>query len=171
MNVPLFVDTGMILADNYELLGAEWALVYGPLYIQSEYIAVPVNQLTGPDLYFDAAYVNVSYFLTGENRTYNKLRGIIDRVFPFENFFRVRADDDCVVTGTGAWEIAARYSYIDLDDANIQGGRLHNYTIGLNWYLNAFARIKWELIQSNLDRAPVGDSQAHIAGMRFDIDF
>jgi phosphate-selective porin OprO/OprP len=170
-DIPDFVNTGNISADHNQLLGAEWALVYGPLYIQSEYIAVPVDQLGGPSLFFDGAYVNVSYFLTGESRTYNKLFGIVDRVFPYENFFRVRSDEGPIVHGKGAWEIAARYSFIDLDDANIQGGRLHNYTLGLNWYLNAYTRMKWELIQSNLDRAPVGESQAYIAGMRFDIDF
>lgn len=170
-NAPPFVDTGTIQAQHNQLWGAEWALVYGPLYVQTEYIAVPVDQTNGPDLFFDAAYVNVSYFLTGESRTYNKLFGIIDRVFPFENFFRVRTEEGLVVTGKGAWEIAARYSFIDLDDANIQGGQLHNYTIGLNWYLNAYTRMKWELIQSNLNRAPVGESQAYIAGMRFDVDF
>jgi len=76
-----------------------------------------------------------------------------------------------VATGKGAWEIAARASFIDLTDANIQGGRLHDYTIGLNWYLNGYTRVKWELIQANLDRGSVGDSRAYIAGMRFDIDF
>jgi phosphate-selective porin OprO/OprP len=169
--VSSFVDTGNILADDNQLFGVEWAFVYGGFYIQSEYMAVPVKQVAGPNLFFDGAYVNVSYFLTGESRTYNRLFGIIDRVFPFENFFRVRGEDRSVATGRGAWEIAARASYIDLTDANIQGGRLHDYTIGLNWYLNAFTRMKWELIQANLDRAPVGESQAYIAGMRFDIDF
>jgi phosphate-selective porin OprO/OprP len=170
-NIPFFVNTGPFLADHHQLLGAEFALVHGPLYIQSEYIAVPVDQRVGQDLFFDAAYINVSYFLTGEHRTYNKLFGIIDRVYPFENFFRVRTEDGPICTGTGAWEIAARASYIDLNDANIQGGREHNFTLGLNWYLNAYTRMTWEVIQANLDRAPVGESQAYIAGMRFDIDF
>lgn len=170
-NIPLFVNTGNINADHDQLLGLEAAWIAGPLYIQAEYIGVPVAQVNGPNLYFDAAYVNVSYFLTGEHRTYNKLFGIIDRVFPFENFFRVRGEDGCICQGWGAWEIAARYSFIDLDDANIQGGTLHDFTIGLNWYLNPYTRMKWEVIQANLDRAPVGESQAYIAGMRFDIDF
>ena len=170
-NIPPFVNTGPINANHDQLIGLEFAWVAGPLYIQSEYIGVPVSQVGGPDLYFDAAYVNVSYFLTGENRTYNKLFGIIDRVFPFEDFFRVRGSDGSLCTGKGAWEIAARYSFIDLNDANIQGGTLHDFTIGLNWYLNPYTRVKWELIQANLNRAPVGESQAYIAGMRFDIDF
>lgn len=168
---PPFVDTGNMLVDHNQLFGLEAALIYGPLYIQAEYMAVPVNQVAGPDLFFDGAYLNASYFLTGESRTYNKLFGIIDRVFPFENFFRVRTEDGNIATGLGAWEIAARASYINLSDANIQGGKLHDYTLGLNWYLNAYTRVKWELIQANLDRPPVGKSQAYIAGMRFDIDF
>lgn len=170
-SIPPFASTGIIHADHQQLFGAEFAWVAGPLFIQSEYIGVPVSQVNGPGLFFDAAYVNVSYFLTGEHRTYNKLFGIIDRVFPFEDFFRVRDGDGCICQGWGAWEIAARYSFIDLTDANIQGGTLHDFTIGLNWYLNPYTRVKWEVIQANLNRAPVGESQAYIAGMRFDIDF
>jgi phosphate-selective porin OprO/OprP len=165
------VNTGDIYANNSQLAGCEFAWVAGPLFIQSEYGAVSVDQIDGSQLFFDAAYVNVSYFLTGEHRTYNKLFGIIDRVFPHENFFRVRTADGSIGRGKGAWEIAGRYSFIDLNDANIQGGTMYDFTIGLNWYLNAFTRVKWELIQANLNRGPVGDSQAYIAGMRFDIDF
>src|SRR5690606_32085645 len=145
-NIPPFAVTGNIAANHDQLLGLEFAWVAGPLYVQSEYIAVPVDQTAGPRLIFDATYINVSYFLAGENRTYNKLFGIIDRVYPFENFFRVRSGDGPICNGKGAWEIAARYSYIDLDDANIQGGTMHDFTVGLNWYLNANTRVKWELI-------------------------
>lgn len=103
------MNTGNIAADHDQLIGLEFAWVEGPLFIQSEYMAVPVDQIGGPCLIFDAAYVNVSYFLTGENRTYNKQFGIIDRVFPFEDFFRVRTGGGSISTGKGAWEIAARY--------------------------------------------------------------
>ncbi|MFO0904520.1 MAG: porin [Pirellulales bacterium] len=169
--IPLFVNTGIIANNDHQLFGLETALVYGPLYIQSEFMATSVNQIGGPDLFFHGAYVNASYFLTGEHRTYNKLFGIIDRVFPTENFFRVRTEDGAICNGKGAWEVAARYSYVDLTDANIQGGTLRNVTLGLTWHLTAFTRVKWEVIQTDLDRAPVGKSQATIAGMRFDFEF
>ena len=170
-NVPPFVDTGNIAANHAQLFGAELAGVFGPLNVQGEYMATAIDQSGNGNLYFDGAYINVSYFLTGESRGYNKTFGTIERVVPYENFFRVRTVDETVTTGAGAWEIAFRYSTIDLNDANIQGGRLHDFTIGLNWYLNAYTRIKWELIQANLNRGPAGPSQAYIAGMRFDIDF
>ena len=38
------------------------------------------------------------------------------------------------------WEIAARYSYVNLNDGSglnrIAGGRLDGFTLALNWYLN-----------------------------------
>lgn len=170
-SLPTFVNTGNIKVDHSQLFGAEFAWVAGPFYVQSEYIAAPIDQAAGPNLFFDAAYVNVSFFLTGENRTYNKQFGSIDRVHPFEDFFRVRTGGGSIVTGKGAWEVATRYSVINLNDANIQGGNLRDITFGLNWYLNAYTRVKWEIIHADLDRAPFGQSEAWIGGMRFDIDF
>lgn len=168
--IPPFVDTGFIAAHSDQRFGTEFALIYGPLTVQSEYIYTAVEQIGGPRLAFHGAYAFVSYFLTGENRTYNRALGTMDRVYPFENFFRVPTDQG-VETGCGAWEVAARYSFIDLDSQNIRGGTLRNVTLGLNWHLNPYTRVKWEYIHAQLNREPVGDSAAHIAGMRFDIDF
>jgi phosphate-selective porin OprO/OprP len=168
--IPPFVDTGVINAFSDQRLGTELALVYGPLYLQGEYIFSSVDQIGGPPLFFQGAYGFVSYFLTGENRTYNKRSGTMDRVYPHTNFFRVRTDEG-VETGSGAWEIAARWSFIDLNSHNIQGGNLNDATISLNWHLNPYTRVRWEYIYAQLNRAPVGESFAQIAGMRFDMDF
>jgi phosphate-selective porin OprO/OprP len=47
----------------------------------------------------------------------------------------------------GAWEVAARYSTLDLNEddpaVDIQGGMAKNYTVGLTWYANT--NIKWML--------------------------
>ncbi len=168
--IPLFVDTGLIDATSDQRFGLEFALVNGPLYLQSEYMCMWVDQIGGQPLFFQGAYAYVTYFLTGENRTYDKERGTIDRVYPYENFFRVRTNDG-TATGLGAWELAARWSYIDLTSHNIQGGQLNNFTFALNWHLNPYTRVKWEYIYAMLDRPPTGDSFAQIAGLRFDMDF
>jgi phosphate-selective porin OprO/OprP len=170
VGIPPFVDTGIINALNDQRAGAEFAFVYGALYLQGEYIGTWVDQIGGQPLFFNGAYGFVSYFLTGENRTYNKRLGTIDRVYPFENFFRVRTNDG-TATGWGAWEIAARWSRVDLDSRNIRGGTLNNATLALNWHLNAYTRVRWEYIYAHLNRAPVGDSSAEIGGVRFDMDF
>lgn len=59
---------------------------------------------------------------------------------PYSEFFRVRTNRG-IATGPGAWEIAARFSTINLSDGNVQGGRLNDVTLGVNWYLNFQARM------------------------------
>ena len=77
--IPPFVDTGIINAQNDQRMGLEMAFVCGPLYIQSEYMCSWVNQIGGPPLFFQGAFGFVSYFLTGENRTYNRRSATIPR--------------------------------------------------------------------------------------------
>ena len=42
-SVPNFVDTGSILANDFQLFGTEAALVYGPLSLQAEWMASNVD--------------------------------------------------------------------------------------------------------------------------------
>jgi phosphate-selective porin OprO/OprP len=170
LGIPAFAATGPIAALNDQRFGTEFSMVYGPLYMQAEYMCSTVNQIGGPQLFFQGAYAYASFFLTGENRTYNKRLGVPDRVYPFENFFRVRTGDG-PATGWGAWEVAVRWSFIDLNNRNIQGGNLNDITLGLNWHLNPYTRMRWEYIHAQLNRAPVGESFAQMAGMRVDMDF
>lgn len=169
-DVPFFVNTGPFEARNHQLFGAEALWVHGPLSLQSEFVAVPVNRADLPDAYFYGGYVYASYVLTGEHRPYSKGRGIVDRLRPFENFFRVPTEKG-VQMGLGAWEVAARLSYIDLNDREIEGGRLSEYTVGLNWYLNAYTRIQFNYIHSALNREPVGPSSADTYALRVGYDF
>jgi len=77
-------------------------------------------------------YVETSWFITGESRHYS----FKDGSFKQTNVRRVINQG-----GFGAWEIAARYSSIDLTDENIIGGEEDNVTIGLNWYPNNQLRL------------------------------
>ena len=54
------------------------------------------------------------------------------RYDPFEDFFRVRTKSQGIQTGLGAWELAARYSTIVLNDKNIRGNNLTDFTVDLN---------------------------------------
>ncbi len=170
---PAIVDSDDITnAENYNLLGAEAAMVYGPFSWQSEAYGAYVHRIGMPQINYRGFYTQFSYFLTGEHRPYNRESGDFGRVKPFENFFRVRDEDGCVQTGKGAWEIAYRYSYIDLNNADVLGGRAGNHTLGLNWYLNPYTRLMWNFVQSH-SNAPGEDTRGdlNVFEMRAQIDF
>jgi phosphate-selective porin OprO/OprP len=168
---PIFVDTGNIPADNFQLFDPEFALILGPWSLQSEYAFATVDQIGGPALFFNGYMAQLSWFLTGEHRPYDRKQGIHKRLEPFEDFFRVRTKSQGIQTGLGAWEIAARYSTIVLNDKNIQGNNLTDFTVGLNWYLNPYTRWKFNYVRAFLQDTRVGNSLTDMYGMRFDYDF
>jgi phosphate-selective porin OprO/OprP len=168
-----FVDVTVANASEVNLFGAEAATVIGPFSMQSEYIASMVDT-NGPkqgtnrsdeDLFFSGFYVQASYFLTGEVRPYKTSTGTFDRIRPLKNF---RQDG-----GWGAFEIATRYSYLDLDDdgyGSASRGELSDWTLGLNWYLNPNVRLMFNYIRSCPDRIDTNNS-ADIFMTRFQFDF
>jgi phosphate-selective porin OprO/OprP len=52
----------------------------------------------------------------------------------------------------GAVEFAARYSTVDLDGGNIPGGREHDWTLGVNWYLGRHLKLQANYIRAFSDR-------------------
>ena len=85
---PIFLNTGLLAARQYQLLGTEVIWTEGPWSVQSEYVCVPIDMLRGPTATLQGAYVMGSYFLTGEHRPYDRTIGNMTRVLPFEDFFR-----------------------------------------------------------------------------------
>lgn len=155
---PDFADTKDLPVNGTRLLGAEGAVVWGPLSVQSEFITTTLDRVAGPDLTFAGYYVYVSVFLTGEHRAYKASAGAFDRVRPRKSL----ADG-----GPGAVEVAVRYSWLDLDDRDVRGGRLADLTVGLNWYLNGHTALKVNYVRA--DRRGVGTAQFLLT--RFQVDF
>ncbi len=122
-------DTGTLSnADDLIMANAEFSSVWGPFHAQGEFVSATVNQSNGfKDLHFDGWYFQTGYFLTGESRNYNKKSA---------QFKRIKPSSVVGQGGWGAWEIAARYSLIDLTSQGLQGGRERNFTFGLNWWAN-----------------------------------
>lgn len=168
---PYVVDAGAPLLDDYQLTGLEAAFVYGPLSIQSEYIHAMLESPTTVDQNIWGYYFMVSYFLTGENRGYKRDMGRFDRVKPFENFFRVRAEDNCIYTGKGAWELAYRFDYIDATDVSAAAGLAANHTFGVNWYLSPYNRIMWDYIHAEPQKNGADAGTLDALAMRFQVDF
>jgi len=167
---PIFLDTGTLAARQYQLFGAELIWNEGPWSLQSEYIAAPINMIGGPTATLQGAYVMGSYFLTGEHRPYDRTIGNLTRVVPFEDFFRVRGPRH-VVGGKGAWQVAARWSYLNFNGGDVRAGVLNDLTVGLNWYWNPFVRVYFNYVHAMLDDAVVGTSAADAFGLRFQLDF
>ena len=69
--------------------------------------------------------------------------------------------------GEGAFELATRYSYLDLDSAGITGGRLHDWTVGLNWYASLNMRMMFNYIVAH----PEGFDYEHILQARLQLTF
>jgi phosphate-selective porin OprO/OprP len=154
-----FVDTGNFAVDGVDLITPEFAWVYGPLSLQAEYAwaLVSASEMGSPD--FSGYYVQASYFLTGEHRAYKRTQGAFTRIWPKRNFDGAG--------GWGAWEIATRYSHVDLRDGVIRGGELGGFTSGLNWYLNPHMRIMANYVLADLDS--IGNT--NIFQMRAQVDF
>lgn len=149
--IPSFVSTGNILMNDFQIAHVEASTVLGPLSFQAEYYGTFVNQVAGPQVFLHGAYAYVSYFLTGENRVYDRNQGIYVATKPHSDFFRVRGERG-VAMGPGAWEVAARVSTLNLSDRNVQGGQLTDLTFGVNWYLNFQTKLMFNYVHAFLNQ-------------------
>lgn len=169
---PIVIDTGRIAMSEMQLVSLESAYVYGPLSWQGEYYGGLLNTDGPGTAYLDGCYGQVSYFLTGEFRPYNRRGGTFsNRVVPHENFFRVRTEDGGMAAGLGAWELAYRCSYTNLNDEAIAGGRVVDNQFGVNWYLTPYMRTMLDYVHSTADRSGVDDGVMHIVQMRAQVDW
>ncbi|QDT38732.1 porin [Stratiformator vulcanicus] len=112
---------------------------------------------------FWSAYGQVAWLLTGEVRPYQRAAGVFGAVVPRQSFRWGR--------GLGAWELAGRLSWIDLDDDPVTGNRLTDTTVGLNWYLNQHTKFQFNWIHALLDGTAVPSSNADIFALRAQVDF
>ena len=168
------VRTGTLALRDFQTLNLEMASVYGPFSVQSELFYTQTDGIAGtPNMDFYGGYVFASYFLTGENRPYKRSAGLFDRVKPFTNFWIVPTSDG-PSAGWGAWELATRYSFVDLQDpalTDARRGQLHDLTVGVNWYWNPNTRMMFNWIHAYGDLDVAGLTDTDILSMRMQVDF
>jgi phosphate-selective porin OprO/OprP len=193
-NPNRMVDTGNIFSTSNAVSAAELFYVCGPFAVQSEwafmqvYSASPLAAAGGPTAgipphmrSFNGGYVQASYFLTGEHRTYDRRLGRLDSNYfsgPATNFWLTRDENGGLNAGRGAWEVACRYNYLNLNDGPIQGGIIDGVEVALNWYLNPNVKIQFEYADNNRWRmnpagTPVGktDGVVQSFGTRVQLNF
>ncbi len=166
--VPFFITTGAVNTSAYNVLGSELLWVRGPISLQSEAMMNVVNQSGGGQAVLPGAYAQVGYFLTGEHRPYDRKTGTIDRVIPKSN---LTFDGKCCDPGLGAWEVAGRWSYLDLNDSAIRGGTIMDYTAGLNWYWNPYTKMVFNYVHAVADGPLTPVSHTDFVGIRAQLDF
>ncbi len=135
----------------------------GSFALQSEYTISDLSPADSLDYQkesylLDAFFATFSWFITGEHKNYNPSKTAFDRLKPKKNLGK---------GGTGAFELAIRYSYINMNDNDLSGGLMNNLTAGLNWYLNPATRFSFNYIHSDVSQL----GKANIFQVRFQVTF
>jgi len=129
---------------------------------------------------FSGGYVQLAYTLTGENRAYDKRIGTLAREYfgkqgPFKPAWFVRDENGRLNWGIGAWEIAARYTYVDLNDGTganrIAGGVQDGLQIALNWYLNTNTTVMFDWVYDKRTDLPSGSIPGNTTGYGVRVQF
>ncbi len=180
-----FLQTGSI-AKSDATIGGELFYAKGPFSTQFEAQNLSARTLDG-NLNFHGAYWENSYFLTGESRTYNIVRGLTDYVKPIHPLGK---------GGFGAVSIVSRLDYLDMQDGNLgkinapisswrnRGGIEYGYSIGINWHpierviirssfaTTNFKATRGQILQTgNVIDSPQGNGETKIFNIRTQIGF
>ena len=138
--------------------GVEAAFQSGPYRLQAEYIAAraerdgrAAGQVRPRDAVFHGGYVQLAAVLTGHARAYALTPQGYGTGYAVFGGIEISDEDRVSRGGAGAWEAAARYSFLDLDTAGLGGGRQHNATVGLNWYPERNLRLMLNYVRASGD--------------------
>ena len=165
---PDLIDTGTFEAHHTEIYQAELVFVHDRFCAQSEVFYAHSAPKGLPAVDYYGWYGEISYFLTPPGRKFNRHTAVFERVKPTRPVLGGERQ------GIGAWEIAARYAYTDLEASAISGGSLDQLTLGLSWYPTAYTRVTLNYIADFVENAhgvPFGDGELHVFGIRFQFDF
>ncbi len=187
-----FVDTGSFAAKSDQIIGVELAGIFDSLYFAGEAQWLKSNAysagdiVTGLDSFaggnlavtptadpgFFGVYGEVGYFLTGESRAYKHGEGI---------WGRTKVKKPLGGGGSGAFQIAGRLEYVDLDDPALKNGVTNNfangttslaalnsrlarggtqssYMLGLNWYPMDYLRFMFNYARVDVEGGPIAIS-------------
>jgi len=176
---PSFIDSGRYPANHFNLVGLETVYQNGPWGITSEYMATIVDSIVGP-IFYQGAYAQAAYRLTGEHRRYNRSLATLGRLDPFADFIPLKKGG---VRGWGAWEVAGRISFVDIRNPDSLNGHYLNLTtdegngvltdttLGFTWFLNAHTKLQGNWIHCMLNNRFQGKSTADLFVSRVQVDF
>jgi phosphate-selective porin OprO/OprP len=165
------VDTGSLDARDATEFGMETALNLGRVFGQGGWFHYTITRRSAvPSPDFHGWYAMATWSLSGESRPYDPTTASFHGLMPQAPLGK---------NGFGAWEVAARYSSMNLDfmsftsggAGGIAGGVQNVWSVGLNWYPNPTVRfmLDYDNIQVNHTNAPGSDISANAIGLRSQI--
>jgi phosphate-selective porin OprO/OprP len=173
-----FVQNLRIPARLQQLFNAQWALANGPFSIQIEWYGSWIDGDGISPVFLHGSYIQGGYFLTGESREYNASSGTLDGVKVARPFLPgISPGKHHAPRGPGAWELTARFGYLDFFDGDIPpaatgaqaGVQIPQTTLGLNWYLADRMRVLLNYSVFMPDDSNTETSVVHTVGMRLGV--
>ncbi len=140
---PYFVDTGSFSATSTWMLGYEAYYRENRWLLGSEYWRIHVSSPSTNNPVFGGGDVVVTHLFNDASRVYNTAGGFFRAVSPKRSVFQ---------GGPGAWELVLRYSYINLDDQKVKGGKFARFTPMVNWHMSNNMRLEFGYGYGRLDR-------------------
>jgi phosphate-selective porin OprO/OprP len=150
------IDSGVVAADHASVLGLEFAAQRHNLFLQAETFRFGVERKSnaGKDPVFWGYYIEGSWILTGERRRFDPSRAA---------FWFPKPDRPLGAGGWGAWELAFRYSRMDLNfhpgepglpppPEGVRGGDQSIWSAALEWYPRPRTRLMLEWQHVSVDR-------------------
>src|SRR5262249_4102659 len=143
-----FLPVIEIPAQFQQLINLQLAVARGPYWAQAEWYGTLIAQTGGDLVYFHGSHVDCGWFLTRGHRECLGTGGVFGPVKVKRPFLRGPASRDREL-GWGAWELTARFTYLDFFDPNTPTGpsgqligiTLPQSTFGVNWYLADHMRV------------------------------
>ena len=173
------INTGSLSSSSASVIGGEVAGNWRNLLLQGGYYQIHDIQsklpgVPAPGLSFNGGYVEAGWNITGEPFRYNVGSAA---------FARPKVDDPFIINengfspGLGAWQLAARWSVMNLNSnvtpgvsqsktGGIFGGYQQIFGAALSWYPNDWIRFELQFQYSQVNKLdPTGKNQI---GQHFD---
>jgi phosphate-selective porin OprO/OprP len=159
------ISTGNLSSRNASVYGGEAAINWRNLLVQGGYYRIGDTQSKlpnqpAPGLSFNGGYVEAGWNMTGQPFRYNVGSAA---------FARPKVDDPFVINengvspGVGVWQLAARYSLMNLNSevtpgaaqsvtGGVYGGFQRIFGAALSWYPNDWVRLELQFQYTSIDK-------------------
>jgi phosphate-selective porin OprO/OprP len=148
------VDAEVTNSRSFFKISPEMTGAYGHLGIEAQYYYLNVDRRgTLPDYHAWGAYGNLRFLLNSE-------------------YTYTMGDAGIATPDPKSWEIVAAYNYTDLTDKDILGGKVSDWALTMNYYINKYMiwRISGHVVKAS-DNASFANNNYNILETRLQIKF